>query len=223
MNTVKQFYNSFNFRDMVQGDARGRPPKLLGDFFMQDLEYAERGVRPGSDVLEVGCGFGRLIPSLARDAKSVTGIDFSDLQLSQASEEISTISNARILKMHAEALEFPDKSFDVALCMNSTLGNMPGIEREVVHEMIRVTRKGGEVVLRVFADTEEVRQAQYENYARLGLTNVHNEGSTVVSDEGFYSRRFNEEDLKALFADSGLVPNVIRDSEAGFLVTAKVA
>jgi ubiquinone/menaquinone biosynthesis C-methylase UbiE len=124
--------------------------------------------------------------------------------------------------MHAEAMEFPDESFDVALCMNSTLGNMPGIEQEVIHEMIRVTRKGGEVALRVFADTPAVREAQYENYARLGLTNVHDVRSAVVSDEGFYSRRFDVGALEDLFRGTGFTPNIIRDSEAGYLTVIDV-
>lgn len=207
---------------MVEGNIRGRPPKLLEDFFTQDLTYVKCAERVGSEVLEVGCGFGRLIPAIARNAKSVTGIDFSDLQLLHAGEEINGLPNARVLKMHAEALTFPDASFDTALCMNSTLGNMPGIEQAVLNEMTRVVRRGGDVVARVFADTEEVRQAQYENYARLGLTNVRDIGSAVVSDEGFYSRRFSEETLRELFTNSSLVPDVLRDSEAGYLVSAKV-
>lgn len=221
MINVERFYSTFNFRDMVQGDERGRPPKLLQDFFTEDLRYAEHAVNPMSDVLEVGCGFGRLFPPLSR-AHSVTGIDFSDLQLFQAREVAKAFPNVQVSKMRAEALTFPDASFDVSLCMNSTLGNMPGIEKDVVAEMIRVTRKRGRIVLRVFADTEEVRRAQHDNYARLGLHAIRDEGDAVVTEEGFYSRRFNEVSLHALFAETGITPLITCDGEAGYLVTASV-
>jgi ubiquinone/menaquinone biosynthesis C-methylase UbiE len=222
MQTVEDFYNAFNFKDMVLGDRGGEPPILLKNFFGQDITYIVETLESGKDVLEVGCGFGRLLPALAKKCKTVTGIDFSDLQLSQAKEGSASLSNVTLLKMNAESLEFADNSFDISLCMNCTLGNMPGIEKQVIQEMIRVTKPGGRVVIRVFADTKEVRAAQYENYKRLKLMKIEDKGTAVVTEEGFYSRRFSETDIRDLFRETKAIPQIRRDCEAGFLIEVVV-
>ena len=220
MATVKEFYNSFNFQEMVLGNKAGKPPPLLQEFFQRDLDYIAEHFTAEKDVLEVGCGFGRLLPKLAERSKKVTGIDFSDLQIAQAQETARNLKNVSLLKMCAESLEFPPASFDISLCMNCSLGNMPDIEEKVVEEMIRVTKPGGEIVIRVFADTKEVREAQCQNYRRLGLTNIRDKGAAIVTGEGFYSRRFTESEMRALFQKTEITPAITHDCEAGYLITA---
>ncbi len=220
--TVKDFYNSFNFREMVHGNLKGKPPILLQQFFELDLKYIHTNLEANKEVLEVGCGFGRLLPELSKLSRNVTGIDFSDLQLSQAQEIVANLKNVQLLKMRAESMAFRSESFALSLCMNCTLGNMPNIEKTVVEEMVRVTKSGGKVIIRIFADTEAVRLAQYENYNRLGLTNIRDNGSAITTDEGFYSRRFNKTELQELFKKTGLTPTITSDCEAGYLVVANI-
>ena len=88
--------------------------------------------------------------------------------------------------------------------------------------MIRVTKPRGKIAIRVFADKEVVRLAQYENYQRLGLTNIRDKGSAIITDEGFYSRRFNELELHTLFQGTGIEANITSDCEGGYLVTADI-
>lgn len=218
---IKDFYDKFSFADMVLGDSAGAPPKLLADFFQGDVTYIAKELPKGKEVLEVGCGFGRLLTGLSKVSKKVTGIDFSDLQLSEARKRVGHLFNVELHNMHAESLRFPDRAFDVAICLNSTLGNMPGIEAKVVSEMARVVRPGGLIAVRVFANTPEVKKAQFANYRRLNLTNIRDDGQVVTTDEGFYSRRFIREELLGLFLQAGLTPIITQDTEGGLLAEAR--
>jgi ubiquinone/menaquinone biosynthesis C-methylase UbiE len=67
-------------------------------------------------MLEYGCGFGRNLIDFCNKGANYTGIDISNLRISNANEIIRTknlISSARAIKMNAEKLEFPDASFDI--------------------------------------------------------------------------------------------------------------
>ena len=74
---------------------------------------------PGRDVLEVGVGTGLALPYYAADRR-ITGIDLSAEMLAQARKrvadrEIATVAALR--EMDAEATDFPDASFDIAVAM----------------------------------------------------------------------------------------------------------
>lgn len=218
---VKKFYNNFNFADMVLGNSAGSPPALIETVVQADVDYIIKKLSHDLDVLEVGCGFGRLVEELSKISKNVIGIDFSETQLSEARKKVGHLPNVELHNMHAEQLGFPNDTFDVVVCLNSSLGNMPGIETEVVKEMVRVAKPGGLIVVHVFANTPALKEAQFANYRRLNLVNIQDHGDAVVTDEGFYSRRFSKQDLEELFAGAGLAPTIVQETLGSFLVEAR--
>ena len=74
---------------------------------------------PGRDVLEVGVGTGLALPHYHADRR-VTGIDLSAEMLAQARKRVADreLDNVAALReMDAEATDFPDASFDIAVAM----------------------------------------------------------------------------------------------------------
>lgn len=68
------------------------------------------------NMLEYGCGVGRNMLNFCSKGADYTGIDISNLRISNAKEIISSKglqSSARAIKMNAEKLEFPDSCFDI--------------------------------------------------------------------------------------------------------------
>lgn len=216
---VKEFYNQFNFRDMVLGSNAGNPPVLLGEFFTEDINYIKEKLPQGKYVLEVGCGFGRLLKELSAVSSKVVGIDFSSFQLEQAEKELADIPSIELLLMDAAQMKFPDNMFDIVLCLNCSLGNMPGIVDKVLSEMVRVVKPGGLITIRVFENTEAVKEAQIQNYQRLGFTNIEDDGIAITTSEGFYSKRFTKNELLELCNKAGIKGGVNKDCSAGLLFT----
>jgi SAM-dependent methyltransferase len=92
-----------------------------------------RSAAIGADVLEYGCGVALTAFDLAGVCKSITGIDISDVAISQAQAVAMQRGIAATFhRMNAEALEFPDASFDLI------------IGRGIIHHL-DLTRAFGEV------------------------------------------------------------------------------
>jgi len=103
-------------------------------------------IQPGERVLEVGVGTGINLSLYPKNC-SVTGIDFSESMLEIAREraERKDIRNVRLLQMDAADLKFGDNAFDIVYAPY-LISVVPDPVR-VAHEMRRVCRPGGRVLL----------------------------------------------------------------------------
>ena len=107
---------------------------------------AEVNSLPGRDVLEVGVGTGLALPSYNAD-KRITGIDLSREMLDQARRKVRELGLRNVedlLEMDAEATEFPDASFDIAVAM--FVASVVPHPRALLAEMRRVVRPGGKIL-----------------------------------------------------------------------------
>ncbi len=98
-------------------------------------------------VLEVGVGTGLSLPSYA-DHLEIVGIDLSAEMLKKARQRVITdrLDNvAGLHEMDAGELEFPDNSFDTVVAMY-TMTVVPDPDK-VMHELSRVCKPGGQVIL----------------------------------------------------------------------------
>ena len=100
-------------------------------------------VSSGQAVLDVGTGTGVVAITARRMGAKVTGLDLTPALLAQAKENAVVAGHHDIewLEGDAEALPFPDASFDVVL---SQFGHMFAPRPEVaLAEMLRVLKPGG--------------------------------------------------------------------------------
>ena len=114
---------------------------------MSDLEVLERLVPVGGrDVVDVGCGGGALVRSLAARGARVTGVEISESQLAAAVRDDNG-SGARYVVGVAQRLPIPDESIDVVLFMRSLHHVPPDDMLEALHGAARVLRPGGAVYI----------------------------------------------------------------------------
>jgi SAM-dependent methyltransferase len=110
-------------------------------------EFHERiGVPSGASLLDVACGSGQLALIAARAGAKVTGVDIASNLIQKARERAAAEGlDARFEEGDAEALPFPDASFDFVA---SVVGAMfaPRPER-AAREMARVCAPGGAIAM----------------------------------------------------------------------------
>jgi SAM-dependent methyltransferase len=101
-------------------------------------------LRAGERVLDVACGSGNAALAAARRFCQVTGVDYVPALLERARERAQAERlEATFQEGDAEALPFPDASFDVVL---STCGAMFAPDQEqTASELLRVCRPGGRI------------------------------------------------------------------------------
>ena len=99
-----------------------------------------------SRVLDVACGPGIVVEALARSAGEVVGCDITPEMLEKARERCAKagLTNARFTPGRAEALPFPDASFDVVVS-RSAVHHFPD-PPAAFREMARVVKPGGRVI-----------------------------------------------------------------------------
>ena len=104
---------------------------------------------PNFDVLEIGVGQGTHAHLIARHAKSFTGIDLTEAAQASTSKRFELMSlKGRILRMDAEAMSFPDNSFDFIWSWGVIHHSANTLN--VLREMHRVLRPGGHATVMVY-------------------------------------------------------------------------
>jgi ubiquinone/menaquinone biosynthesis C-methylase UbiE len=139
-------------------------------------------------VLELALGTGRNLPHYPADIE-LTGIELSPEMLAIAKRRATELGNTADLRLgDAQALEFPDQSFDTVVCTLS-LCTIPD-DRAAVAEAYRVLRPGGRLALleHVGSPVRAVRfiQRLIEPFSvRFGADHLTREPLTHVHAQGF--------------------------------------
>jgi SAM-dependent methyltransferase len=115
--------------------------ETVAEQFMSRIE-----LRPGMKVLDAACGTGNLAVIAARRGCVTSGLDIASNLIVQARERARHESlNIEYTEGDAEAMPYPDASFDVVVSMYGVMF-APRPER-VVSELRRVTKPGGLIAL----------------------------------------------------------------------------
>jgi SAM-dependent methyltransferase len=118
---------------------------------------ARLGLKPGQRVLDVACGSGNLSIPAAKLGCQVVGVDIATNLVEQAIARAKKEGvQADFVEGDAEALQFPDSSFDVVMTM---FGAMFAPRPDVTaRELVRVCRPGGLIAMANWTPTGFVGQ-----------------------------------------------------------------
>lgn len=113
----------------------------------------------GRSVLDVGCGDGLFTATMSDKAKSVAGVDFSKVAISEARRktEGKNVTNLRFELARAERLPFPAETFDLVTCRRGPVSDRP----ESLSEAYRVLKMGGTLMEITIGEHDK------ENIARI--------------------------------------------------------
>ncbi len=117
------------------------PPRVR-QYLEAELQHVLTRIAPTDTVLELGCGYGRVLARLASRARAVVGIDTSPGSLALGRDLLRNCTNCTLLQMDAAALAFADASFDVVVCIQNGISAFHREPRRLLAEALRVTRTG---------------------------------------------------------------------------------
>jgi len=120
------------------------PPHVVEHYLRKRVAFV-RGLMPAGSILDVGCGTGVLASRLADQGYEVTGTDPSPGMLAYLEERDGRVT---AVQGSATDLPFPDGGFDLTMCV-AVMHHIadPAAVRASLGEMVRVTRKGGLILV----------------------------------------------------------------------------
>ena len=184
------------------------PPRVQR-YLQAEIDFVLDRIKPGDRVLELGCGYGRVMARFLGAARLVVGIDTSPESLRLARAMIGERASCRLEEMDAAAMTFPDHAFDVVLCIQNGISAF-GVDRgTLLREAVRVTAPGGTVLFssyspRFWDDRLEWFRIQ-SAHRLLGEIDEQATGDgVIVCKDGFRATTVSGEEFLALCAECGV-------------------
>lgn len=165
------------------------------------LEAFRRRVPKAARILDVGCGYGRVMAELQTAGyTTVTGTDLAEALLTRGRRLYPDLEFCR--QQQPGRLDFPDEKFDAALlCAVLTCIPDDAEQLRLIAEINRVLRPGGILYCNDFLLNDDVRnQERYARFEeRFGIHGVFQvEGGGVL-------RHHSETHIRTLLADFALL------------------
>jgi 2-polyprenyl-6-hydroxyphenyl methylase/3-demethylubiquinone-9 3-methyltransferase len=167
-----------------------------------ELSHVLGKIRHDDIVLELGCGYGRVLSDLAGKAREVVGVDVSSSSLNLAREKLGR-THSGLLRMDAATLGFRDRTFDRVICIQNGISAFHVDQLTLITETTRVTKPGGIALFSSYSDKFwQHRLDWFEAQAKAGLLGEINHEKTgngiIVCKDGFTASTVRADDFLAL-------------------------
>jgi 2-polyprenyl-6-hydroxyphenyl methylase/3-demethylubiquinone-9 3-methyltransferase len=186
---VEGYYSKKLAAERLDQVYRIAPPRVV-QYLEAELTHVMSHVGPGDEVLDQGCGCGRILPQLAARAGLVVGIDTSLSSLQIARERLSQLDNCCLACMDASRSAFADAVFDAVICIQNGISAFHVDQRQLMRESLRITRPGGVVLFSSYSGKFwEDRLAWFRLQSEAGLLGEIDEAQTgngvIACKDGF--------------------------------------
>ena len=186
---MMNYYSEKLFAERLRRCYDVAPPRVR-QYLKAEIDYVLQKIHPGFTILELGCGYGRVLPALAGKSKFVVGIDTSVSSLMLAASLLTGVSNCAVTGMNAIELGFRDQAFDLVVCIQNGISAFQVDQGCLIRESIRVTRKGGTALFSSYADKFwDHRLVWFQRQAAAGLIGEIDDSLTgngrIVCKDGF--------------------------------------
>ena len=178
------------------------PPRVK-QYLGAEIQFVLEQIGPRSIVLELGCGYGRVLAPLARQACFAVGIDTSYGSLLLCRETMKGISNYGLLNMNALSTGLRDKTFDAVICIQNGISAFHVDKRELIKESIRIAKPGGTILFSSYSDKFwQDRLTWFQMQSDAGLIGKIDLKKTydgfIICKDGFTARTVRPEEFLKL-------------------------
>lgn len=189
-------------------------PNRTRQYLEAEISHILNRINLQDSVLELGCGYGRVLKRIFPYCIKTTGIDISLDSLRLAQHELQSTDRIEILLADAGALPFRDGQFDLVLCIQNGISAFKLGPSKLMKESIRVTRSGGLCLFSSYSDKFwKHRLDWFRLQSEEGLIGridwEQTRDGTIACEDGFRATTYRRSDFKDLTAELGLKGHLV--------------
>lgn len=202
------------------------PPRVK-QYLEAEIKYVLEEIKGMDEIVELGCGYGRVMKFLSSHVGTMVGIDTSRKTLEFGVKYLSPFSNCYFLLMDASRLGFESRVFDAVLCVQNGLSAFRVDSKILIQEVIRVTRSGGILLFSSYSPKFwEHRLEWFRLQAEEGLIGEIDENKTkngiIICKDGLKLTFVGEEQFSKLFASEKTRVSTIEVDESSVFCKVEV-
>jgi len=180
-------------------------PQRIRQYLQAEIETVADTIKPDDFVLDLGCGYGRVLKELAKKTRNIVGVDLAFANLKYARGEYLDRAQDKLVQMDAVHLGFRSHQFDLVFCIQNGISAFGVSPSDLIAESIRVTRPGGIVLFSSYSP--KIWKARLDwfriqsEHGLIGEIDTKQTGNgIIVCKDGFKATTFDESDFSRLTA-----------------------
>ena len=186
------------------------PPRVT-QYLSAEVHHLVSLIPKGAAVLELGCGYGRVLERIAEVSSLACGIDISLDSLRLARIRLGSTANVVIAESDASNPAFGAASFDVICCIQNGISAFHCDQRALMNTAVTLAKPNGKVLFSSYADEFwEQRLEWFRIQSTHGLVGQIDESATrdgtIVCRDGFTATTVTAQQFSELA--NGLGENV---------------
>ena len=192
----------------------------IKQYLNAELNHVLDKVQQGHIVLELGCGYGRVLSRLSGKARKAVGIDASSFSLNLARDRLGDATEDHaLLQMDAATLAFCDGTFDRVVCIQNGISAFHVDRRTLIAESVRVTKPGGLALFSSYSDkfwNHRLRwfEAQAEAGLIGGIDHEKTGNGVIVCKDGFTASTVRASDFLSLTSNLNVHVRIVEVDES---------
>ncbi len=202
-------------------------PARVKQYLEAEIKFVLKKLHPLSKVLELGCGYGRVLAPLTQYAGFVVGIDTSFQSLLMCRKTMQGISNYALSNMDAVCTGFPDRLFDTVVCIQNGISAFNVNQSGLIKESIRITKPGGTILFSSYSDKFWAHRLQWfemqsraELIGKIDTKNTRN--GKIICKDGFTAGTVRADDFKRLISGFNVETTITEVDESSVFFIIKV-
>ena len=175
----------------------------INKYLDAEIDFILSQIDKNQSVLELGCGYGRILKYLCQKSDYVFGIDNSIDNLLYAKKYLSAYDNYHLSCMDAVCMGLKDASFDVILCVQNGISAFHVDSIALLNETLRICKPGGTILFSSYSEKIwDARlkwfkiQADAELLGEIDFENTKD--GNIVCKDGFTATTLTENDFRKL-------------------------
>lgn len=165
-------------------------PQRIKQYLNAEIQFVISNLRGASLVLELGCGYGRVMKKVSHFFSWITGNDISKENLKLARSYLEGCQNYTVFLMDASQMAFRSSTFDAVFCIQNGISAFGVNKKRLIAESIRVTKDNGIILFSSYSPKIwEARLEWFRKQSQFGLIGELDEkktrNGTIVCKDGF--------------------------------------